>query len=360
MKNKKTKIAILYSGARYFGGIESYLLDLFDNIDKKYFELELLSLGEWQLTEQLKKRGHKVTIFSSKRISPASIRAIGYHLKTNNFGLLVSQGTVANAYARAISLIYKIPNLVTVHSDPAGDYANLFVKILYRIIEKLTRFPTGRYIAVSEYLRNQMIKTGLLAKKISVIYNGVSFPKPNCKSHKGVIIGSAGRLHPVKGFDLLIRAFAKLDNKEARLQIAGEGKELDNLKNLARDLGVIDRVDFVGFKTDFYKFLNTLDIYVQPSISEGFGLTAVQAMSQQLPIVVTPVGSLKEIVKDGKTGLISSDLWPESLARSISQIIDNNKLAVRLGKNARNYVTENFSTETWIENISKAYKRASR
>ena len=109
MVKQKSKIAILYSGGRYFGGIEQYLIDLFNNINQDEFELELLSLGNWPLVERLKDAGHKFTVFSSKRINPRSIKAIGKYLRDEDFDLLVSQGTVSNAYARAISLVYKIP-----------------------------------------------------------------------------------------------------------------------------------------------------------------------------------------------------------------------------------------------------------
>ena len=354
----KRKVAILYSGGRYFGGIEQYLVNLFNNVNKNEIELELLSLGDWPLTNQMGKENHQVILFSSKRISPSSVRQIGQYLKDNNFNLLVSQGTVANAYARVISLIYKIPNLVTVHSNQGGDYSNPLIRIAYGLIERLTRFPTSRYIVVSNYLKDQMVKSGLPADKIDVIYNGLIFHDPKPKPHKMKVIGSIGRLHPVKGYDLLIQAMAKLSDKEICLKIAGDGAELDRLKVLAKELDLLDRIDFVGFKKDVYEFLNTIDIYVQPSMYEGFGLSVAEAMSQALPVVVTPAGSLKEIVQDGKTGIVSLDFWPDSLADALSKVINNPTLARELGKNAREFVVNNFGIERWVDNTIKAYDDA--
>ena len=360
-KNRiQKKVAILYSGGHYFGGIERYLINLFENIDKNDIELELLSFGEWPLTDQLKELGFKAVIFSQKRINPMSIFKIGRYLKDNNFNLLVSQGTVANFYARKISFIYKVPNLVTVHSNQADDYSNLLVRYAYKIIDRTTRSPTKKYLAVSDYLKLQMLKSGLSKDKITVVYNGLKFPEPNPKAHKGLIIGSVGRLHPVKGYDLLIRALAKLPNKNIQLKIAGVGKDLEKLKNLARELGIDDKVKFVGFKKDIYKFLNSLDIYIQSSVNEGFGLAVIEAMSQRLPIIVTPVGSLKEIVKDGKTGIISKDSWPDSLADAISNYIENPKLAKNISKNARNYVIENFDINIWAKKTAEVYIKVSR
>lgn len=357
MKNKsKKKIAILYSGGKYFGGIETYLLNLFNTIDKNDFELELLSLGEWELTKRMELLGHKVVVFSSKRVSIRSINLIGGYLKENQFNLIESQGTVANAYARLISLIYKIPNLVTIHSDLSGDYANPIVRSIYKIIEKLTRFPTVKYIAVSKYLKKQLVKSGLPTSKIAVVYNGSDFPAPKARPHKRLVIGSVGRLHPVKGYDLLIKAFALIDNKRLRLKIAGVGEELDNLKSLAKNLGISERVEFVGFQKDIYKFLDTVDVYVQSSLSEGFGLSVVEAMSQSLPVVVTPAGSLIEIVDDGRTGIVSKDFSPQSIADSITKLVSNYEFSKQMGENARESVVKNFDIKNWAENTTKVYK----
>ena len=359
MKNSsKKKVAILYSGGRYFGGIEQYLIDLFNNVDKNDFDLELLSLGDWPLTERLTKEKHNVVRFSPKRINLKSVKLIGDYLKNNNFDLLVSQGTVSNAYARLVSSIYKIPNLVTVHSNPAGDYSNPATRIAYGLVDRLLRSSTHRYIAVSNYIKDQMIKNNIASDKIDVIYNGVVFHNPKLKSHKSIIIGSAGRLHPTKGYDLLLQAFAKLQNKDALLKIAGEGPELNHLTDLVKSLGIQKKVEFVGFKEDIYEFLNSVDIYAQTSTHEGFGLLVVEAMSQALPIVVTPVGSLKEIVKNGETGLIAADLWPESIAESLDKMISDPKLSKKLGKKSKQFVIENFSVEKWIKATVKAYKKA--
>lgn len=352
------RIAIFYSGGRYFGGIEQYLLDLFDNVNQDEIVLELLSMGEWPLTDRLINNKHRVTFLNKKRISVNTVKMAGDYLKSNNFDLIVSQGVVANAYTRSISLFYKIPNLVTVHSIMGGDYSNIIIRNIYRVLDRLTRFLTNNYISVSGYLKSNMVKNGIPKDKISVIYNGIKIKPSRAKRGNLKIIGSIGRLHPVKGYDLLIQAFAKLDDKKVLLKIAGEGPELNKLKNLAIELGINDRVEFVGFKKDVYKFLDSVDVYAQPSLTEGFGLSVVEAMSQGLPVVVTPAGSLTEIVKDGITGIVSKDLWPENIAIAIEKILRDKKLAEKLGKNAKEFVNNNFSIKKWVDTTVDAYKAA--
>lgn len=355
-KINKKKIAVLYSGGRNFGGIETYIFNLFKNINKSEFHIELVSLGDWELTDRLRKSGYKVVVFDKKRINFGTIGSIGKYLQESNFNLLVSQATVANAYARAVSFIYKIPNLVTVHSDQAADYSNAVIRTIYGIIEKLSRFPTHSYLAVSEYIKNGLIKNGVNSKRITVIYNGLDFPTPKARPHKRLVIGSVGRLHPVKGFDLLIRAFSIMKNKRLRLRIAGSGNQIDGLKKIANDYGVSDRVEFVGFKENIYEFLDSIDVYAQTSLSEGFGLSVVEAMSQNIPVVVTPAGSLCEIVTDKKTGYICEDFTVESIAKSLSAAVSNYEQSKKIGESGRDYVVANFSVDDWIKNTEKVYR----
>jgi glycosyltransferase involved in cell wall biosynthesis len=358
MKNSlKLKIAILYSGGQSLAGIEQYLINLFGSIDKSKFDIELLSLGDWKLTEQLAKNDEKINIFSAKRISIKTVVEIGRYCRQNEVKLLVSQGVISNIYARLVSIFYKVTNLVTVHSDLAADYSNVLIRSAYWSIDRLLRFATSRYVAVSEFIKSGLVRSGVSADKIDVIYNGSDFPKAGPRAHKRLVIGSLGRLHLVKGYDLLIRAFALMENKRLRLRIAGEGGEMAKLQQLAADLKVADRIELVGYKTDIFKFLDTVDVYVQPSRSEGFGLSVIAAMSQNLPVVVTPVGSLKELIVDCKNGFISDDLTPESLADAMSQAVENYELSKKVGENAREFVIKNFSIKDWIDNTTRVYNK---
>lgn len=355
---KPNKIAVLYSGGQSLGGIENYLIHLFGAVNKNDIDIELLSLGKWQLSERMKILSYNVKEFSQSRIRLKTIDEIGKYCIENEIKLLVSQGTVANAYARLVSKKYKITNLVTVHSDASSEYPNPVISIIYQLVDRFLRKYTDRYIAVSKYIKSVLVESGVPAKCISVVYNGVDCPKPGKRDHKRLVVGSMGRLNQVKGYDILIRAFAKLENKRLRLKIAGEGEELNNLKDLTKQLGVDSRVEFVGYKTDEFKFLDAIDVYVQPSRSEGFGIALVQAMSQNLPVVVTPAGSLKELVTDGQTGFISKEISAKSLATAMDRAIVNIELSTRIGENAGKFVSQNFSVKKWVDETSQIYDAA--
>jgi glycosyltransferase involved in cell wall biosynthesis len=350
------KIAILYSGGKGFGGIERYILNLLTHVDKKDITIKVLSLGEWDLTTRLRKAGIRPVIFSASRVNPLTISKIGNYLSKNEFSLLVSQGVVSNAYARVVSLFYKIPNLVTVHSSLEDDYSNIIIRFIYQVIDFIGIFATKKYIAVSKFIKTKLKSLSISSKKIKVIYNGIDFKNPAPRQRRRLVIGSVGRLHPVKGFDILIQAFSLLENQRLRLKIAGEGGELDKLKELAKSLGLQDRVEFVGFQSDIDGFLDSIDVYVQSSRSEGFGLAVVEAMSRELPVVVTPVGSLSEIVTDQQTGLIARGIEPNALVDSINYMVSHYQESKQMGEKARNSVIERFNINTWVNKTIETYE----
>lgn len=353
---KTKKVAIIYSGGKGFGGIERYILNLLTHADKTDVSIKVLSLGEWDLTTRLRQAGVRPVIFSDSRINPLTIIKLGKYLSQNQFNLIVSQGVVSNAYARAVSVLYKIPSLVTVHSSLEDDYSNPVVRIIYRLVDFMGSFATKKYIAVSKFIKTKLKNSGINPKKIQVIYNGIEFSEAKPRQRRRLVVGSAGRLHPVKGFDRLIEAFSLLENRRIRLKIAGEGDELESLKELASSLGLLDRVEFVGFQSDINNFLDSIDVYVQSSRAEGFGLAVVEAMARELPVVVTPVGSLPEIVSNQETGVIANSSAPNALVSAIDYMVGHYQESKLMGENARTSVIERFNVETWVNKTIETYK----
>ena len=395
MKKDIKKIAIIYSGGKHFGGIETYLLSLFELYPGDEVDLTLLSLGNWELTKQLRGEGYEVKAFSGSRIRPQTIGEIRQYLVDGGYDLVISQGTVANAYARAVSYFSKIPNLVTVHSDPYFDYPNPLVRGIYIAIERITARQTKRYIAVSQYLKKLIVQDGVSESKIKVIYNGVSLPSPSSlrgtklsstlghssedwnpdisdgpvegdprirKDDNKIVIGSVGRLHAVKGYHNLITALSLLANDKIELRIAGSGGEKEPLSDLAKKLGVSKQVNFLGYiePEKIPDFLSGLDIYIQPSLAEGFGLSVVEAMIAGKPVIVTPVGSLPEIVEDGKTGVVTDGTSPESLAVAIRPLFADVGVRHDIAKAGQKYASTHFSTSEWIDETVSVYLEAAK
>lgn len=158
-----------------------------------------------------------------------------------------------------------------------------------------------------------------------------------------VRIGSLGRLHPVKGYDVLIAALARSQRKDVTLSIAGDGAERERLESLARDAGVA--VDFMGYTGDPRAYLSHLHLYVQPSRSEGFCIAAHEALTAGLPVIASAVGELPFSIRPGETGLTVPPSDPGALAQALEAMLaDPARLAI-MGEAARRDMQSRFSQE---------------
>lgn len=201
------------------------------------------------------------------------------------------------------------------------------------------------------------------ADRVTVVPNGID--PDRVRSQAGEIrrvssaftIGSVGSLHPRKGHQDLIRAFAgaQLD-RNARLVLIGEGPARAGLEALARDLGVADRIAFVGYDPDPYSLMRSLDLYVQPSREEGFGLAVLEAMALSLPVISTDAGGLPEIIDSAHTGVVVPAGDVATLAREIEALAADQALRSRLGEAARARVGAAFSARTTARAYADGYR----
>ena len=164
-----------------------------------------------------------------------------------------------------------------------------------------------------------------------------------------VRIGSLGRLHSVKGFDVLIDALASLpaDLPRPQVVVAGEGSERPALEQRARDAGVA--IDLAGYATDPRAFLAGLHLYVQPSRSEGLCVAAHEAMQAGLPVVASAVGQLPYSISDGHTGLTVPPADPAALAAALASLLRTPNRLAAMGAQARADVLDRFSPERFRE-----------
>lgn len=194
-----------------------------------------------------------------------------------------------------------------------------------------------------------------------VVYPGIPIP-PAChpkgeRVSRPQVIGTAGRLAPVKGITFLLRAFRLLraEFPEVRLEIAGEGPLREELQAEASALGLQDRVAFLGWRKDLLAVLQGWDIYVQPSLLEAFGVAALEAMATGLPLVGTAAGGLPELIADGKTGLLVPPRDPEALAEAIRRLLLNPAQARDMGVAGRERAVKYFSVERMVAQIAEIY-----
>jgi glycosyltransferase involved in cell wall biosynthesis len=282
------------------------------------------------------------------------------------YGIL---GTLSNFSPYILSVwgsdVYVTPNI------------SYFHKILIR--NSLRR---ADYICSTSYVMGKQVLTlcpELDMNKLLITPFGVDTNKFACYPQRKleikdlIVIGTVKTLEPKYGIDILIRSFHQtfLQLQESspdtaarlRLLIVGDGCLKLELQNLVKVLGIYDITEFVGFVSHnkVPDYLNKLDIYVAASRcdSESFGVAVLEASACELPVVVTNVGGLPEVVVDGKTGFIVERENIESIVTSIKKLVLNYSLRNELGKTGRKHVVENYDWEKSVSIMEDIYQRFS-
>jgi glycosyltransferase involved in cell wall biosynthesis len=190
-----------------------------------------------------------------------------------------------------------------------------------------------------------------------VIYAGTTTAPMRGHSDSGLVLGAAGRLIPLKGIEHLLSAAALLraEFPGLRVKIAGAGPQRHELEQKAERLGLKASVEFLGWVDDLSSLLPHWDVFVLPSLEEGFPLAALDAMAAGLPIVATTVGGVPELVEDGRTGWLVAPGDVEALARRLRLLLCNPQQRVAMGSAAQGRVRDHFSLEKMVENFGKLY-----
>lgn len=170
-----------------------------------------------------------------------------------------------------------------------------------------------------------------------------------------VRIGTAARLVPVKGVNRLLDALSLLADLNVELDVAGSGPERSRLERQAHDAGVAGRVRFLGWRDDVDALMRSWQVYVQPSLAEGLGISALEAMAAGLPVVAGNRGGLREVVTDGENGLLVDPHDVESLATALRKLISDSQTALRMGTAARERVARDFSADREVTALAGVY-----
>lgn len=231
----------------------------------------------------------------------------------------------------------------------------------------LSRWP-GRLCAVSADLKQHMVAEGFPARRLSVLYNGIDPGERPTALHRhaaraalglpddALVVGTVGRLDPVKNLKLLLQAQAILLSRQAnaRVVIIGDGTERAALEAKAAELGIGGAVCFAGYRQDVRVLMPAFDIYVNCSTYEGVSLTILEAMASTLPVVATPVGGNPEVVVDQETGVLVQGR-ARLLADAISSLAIDPRRRRVMGDAGRWRVKRHFSMARMVEQYANAY-----
>jgi sugar transferase (PEP-CTERM/EpsH1 system associated) len=245
----------------------------------------------------------------------------------------------------------------------------------YVLLRRLFRPVVARYVPMSKDLESWLMnQIRVPAKKITQIYNGVDLTRfrisdgktagllpPGFHSPGLLLIGTVGRLDPVKDQITLVQAFIELvktvpgASDKARLVVVGGGALQPKLKELSRDAGTDDLIWFAGERNDVADIMQTLDLFVLPSINEGISNTILEAMATALPVIATDVGGNPELVIHNETGYLVPKQEPVAMAEAFKHYLDNPGLLAVHGAAGRARCESTFSLDRMIADYMNIY-----
>jgi glycosyltransferase involved in cell wall biosynthesis len=292
-------------------------------------------------------------------------------LRRQPYQIVHTHTSKAGFVGRLAARLAGVPVIVhTVHGFAFHEESPVHVRSFYSILERLASRWCDRIVSVSEFHRTWAIDLGICnSRQIVAIPNGIAVPARKRESrvadlrremgaeHGDLVILSMARLAPDKGLEYLIEAAAMLPNTGRRLQIviAGDGPERDRLEQLAGDMGVMQRVRFLGFREDVGDLLGASDLVVLPSLREGLSIALLEAMAAGKPIIATSIGSQREVAAHADMARLVPPADGRALCEAIVRLAGDEALMARLGRTARAVYESRYTENRMLQAYRQLY-----
>ncbi len=290
-------------------------------------------------------------------------------IKKEKFDIVHTNLLKADLIGRIIARFLKVPVILStehgIHTwQVKGKFWGIIIKRLYQFSAKFAKY----IIVVSKSVRQDLLKNNLPENKIKLIYNGVdtdyfsTMPKDEKeKMHSYLsdekfdnLIGVVGNIVPLKGHSYFIDAIPLILEKHPSTMVVfiGEGPLREDLEEKVNQKKLSKNVKFLGeLYSILPKMIASMDLFVQPSLIESFGLAVAEAQSCAIPVVASKTGGIPEIILDEKTGFLVAPGNPEQIAEKVNFLLDNPEKSVEMGREGRKHIIDNFN----IERTAEAY-----
>jgi glycosyltransferase involved in cell wall biosynthesis len=348
-----------------YGGAEKLLLDSANKLVESN-EVTVIYFKNSDLVKYFSENVNIIQIPVNGRI----IKAIKREIEKISPLIIHTHLTQANLYGLIATRKYNnIKTFVTIHNSKYKH--NILDKgyyLLYRILLNGISRKT-EVIAISKSVKRTIEdQYKIKSNRIHLLYNSVSIKQPSLtkaqlRSNFGVnnekfVILFIGRLSKQKAVHLLIEAINLLNDKlkaELLVFIVGEGKLKSQLRNQVQKNNLEEIIKFEGVQSDVWKYYKMSDLFVLPSIFEGFGIVLIEAMGMGIPVISTNIDGPVEIIDNEKTGLLFKKRDVNDLSKKIALIYQNKGLKQRLAYNGSLVYNERFSMQNFLEKLVLIY-----
>jgi glycosyltransferase involved in cell wall biosynthesis len=343
-------------------GSEAHLLQLLPDLKRRGWNIRFLMLheqepGAWEFARELEAGGVPVdSIPMHADVDPSTFVRVLAYLLNHRPTILHTHLVHADAYGQTAGTLAGVPvRLSTKHGFNEFREGRLFA-----LGDRTLGALAHRQIAISRGLARYLAETeGFPEPDFEIVHYGIAAgPEPEPYAGDEVRFLCVGRLIPIKGHVVLLRAFRRVLDElpEARLDLAGRGPLEHGLKDLARELGLGGSVRFLGHVTPIQSAVEQSFAVVVPSLGEGFGMVALEAMERARPVIAAAIGGLEDLVRQGETGLLVPAGEAEPLAQAMLELAADPARAAAMGREARRRALERFPEDRCTERTEEVYR----
>lgn len=359
------------------GGMENGLVNLINSLPPSSFRHKIVCIEDCSdFRNRLNGSGTEVMAMQRSRIGTWRMRYRLFRMFRQLKPAIVHSRNKSGLDALLPARLAGVPHCV--HGEHGWDVHDLDgLSVREQVLRRLHAPLVERYVTVSRSLRDYLVeRVGIRPERITTICNGVDtekFRPAQCKPADVLpphlcgdglfIVGTVGRLQPVKNQQMLLAAFADVVREwgdaaaSARLLVVGDGPLRDSLEQQARTLGIAQRVCFAGDRTDVARLLQCIDVFVLPSLAEGISNTLLEAMATGLPVIATRAGGNVELVQDGENGALFDPADAQALKRLIARYLAEPALRRLHGARSRQLAVENFSLQAMVDGYRGTYEQ---
>lgn len=268
----------------------------------------------------------------------------------------------AGFIGRIAARLCNVPSVFTAHGWAFTDGVSKQKQYIYKFLEKSMSRWTKKIICVSEFDRTIAIKAMPSSNnRIITVHNGIpdiKFSQQGCFECEVLSLVMVARFSVQKDHRLLIQAIFDLNrvNPVFHLTLVGDGPLYEKEKLLVKELGIVDKVSFLGARTDVEKILSTQDVFLLISNWEGFPISILEAMRQGLPVIASDVGGVSEAVEDGVNGFLIPRGNKEVLKQRLLEMYRDKKKCFIMGEKSREKYLLHFSSDEMMNKIQKVYE----
>ncbi|MBJ6749828.1 glycosyltransferase [Geomonas anaerohicana] len=351
------------------GGAETVFLDLVKRLDAKQFRSFVAIRGAGWVNDELLKLGVSPIYINSKgSLSFSYLWQLVRCIREYKIDVVQSHLLGTNLYSSLAGLLCRVPVVATFHGFVDVQSNERFARVKLFIINNGASF----LVYVSDNLRAFYIdRKGFRREKSVTIYNGVDTSRycpcidSSVRTSIGlsaddVLVGSVGNIRTAKGYEYLLNAARRVVDSNPRFYFAvaggGGGGLRDKLLQLRKDLMLEKNFFFLDYQPDVATFLNNLDIFVLPSVTEGFSISTLEAMACGVPVIATRSGGPEEIIHDGETGFLVDPCDAQALATAIVDVYGAGSKARTCAANALDVAKSTFSSATMMQKYQHLYR----